>query len=63
MEDIAGLGKIVDSKLVAKIYDDEGSPAIHELGGIAADLIKTMRPEDWPNVRRGNAGQGADSML
>jgi hypothetical protein len=43
MEDIAGLGKIADSKVVAKLYDDAASPAVRELGGIAADLIKTMR--------------------
>lgn len=43
MEDLTGLGKIADSKLANNIYEDAGSPAIRELGGVAADLIKTMR--------------------
>jgi hypothetical protein len=43
MEDIAGIGKIAESKLASQIYDEAGSAAVRELGGIAADLIKTLR--------------------
>lgn len=43
MEDITGLGKLAESKLVNSIYDDAASPAAREIGGAAADLLKTMR--------------------
>lgn len=43
MEDITGLGKVADSKLANKLYDDAASPAVRELGDAAADVIKTLR--------------------
>jgi hypothetical protein len=43
MDDLAGLGKVADSKLANKLYDDAASPAIRELGDAAGDVIKTLR--------------------
>lgn len=43
MDDIAGLGKVADSKLANKLYDDAASPAVRELGDAASDVIKTLR--------------------
>jgi hypothetical protein len=43
MEDIAGLGKIVDSKVVARAYEDAASPAAKEFGAAATDFVKTLR--------------------
>ncbi|SMF66255.1 protein of unknown function [Alteromonadaceae bacterium Bs31] len=43
MKDITGIGKVADSKLANKIYDDAGSPAVKQLGEMAADVTKTLR--------------------
>lgn len=43
MEDVAGLGKLAESKLANSIYDDGASLAVRELGAVAADVVKTLR--------------------
>lgn len=43
MSDIDLMGKALDSKVVAKAYDDVGSPGFKELGKVGADLVKTAR--------------------
>ena len=43
MDDIAGIGKVADSKLANKLYDDAVSAAARELGDAAGDVIKTLR--------------------
>jgi hypothetical protein len=43
MEDMLGIGKVVDSKLAEKVYDDAASPAVRQLGQIATDAAKTFR--------------------
>lgn len=43
MEDVTGLGKIAESKLVNAIYEDTVALAAREIGSAAADVIKTMR--------------------
>lgn len=43
MPSIETLGKIADSEIAGKVYDDAASPAVRELGAMATDLLKTMR--------------------
>jgi len=43
MDDIGGLGKLADSKLANKVYDDAGSATAKELGKLGADFTKTLR--------------------
>lgn len=39
MDDLAGLGKIIDSKVAEKVYDDSLARPAKELGSLAADLL------------------------
>ncbi|TOA11487.1 Abi-alpha family protein [Vibrio parahaemolyticus] len=43
MDDLGGLGKVADSKLVNKLYDDTASSSAKELGKLGADVTKTLR--------------------
>lgn len=43
MQDLAGLGKLADSKLVKQVYKDAAAPAAKELGALAEDITKTLR--------------------
>ena len=43
MEDLTGLGKIADSQLVNKVYDDLVSGAAKETGELARDVAKAFR--------------------
>jgi len=48
MEDLAGLGKLADSQLVDKLYDDLASNAMKEGGGLVVDVVKTVRLITFP---------------
>lgn len=41
--DLAGAGKLADSKLLNKVYDDALSPLMHQLGEISEDVAKAGR--------------------
>lgn len=43
MKDLVGIGKVADSKLANKVYDDAGASAAKELGELATDVTKTLR--------------------
>jgi hypothetical protein len=43
MQDISGIGEIVNSKIAENIYEDTASGALKEVGKIGADLAKTAR--------------------
>ena len=43
MEDLTGLGKLADSKLVNKAYNHALSGAVKETGQLATDIAKTFR--------------------
>lgn len=43
IKDAAGLGKLADSKLVNKVYDDSLSPLLKQLGEFGEDVAKTGR--------------------
>jgi hypothetical protein len=48
MEDLAGVGKLADSKLVNKTYDDAVSGLARQTGKLATDIAKAMRLFLWP---------------
>jgi len=41
--DLTGVGKIVNSKIARKTYDDAVSPAMKQVGGLTEDTLKTFR--------------------
>ncbi len=43
MNELEAIAKVVDSKVVEKVYDDAGSPGFKELGKVGSDLVKTAR--------------------
>jgi Abortive infection alpha len=43
MKDITGIGKLANSKLVTKVYDDALTDAAKQAGGLTVDLIKSLR--------------------
>jgi len=43
MKDIAGVGEIVNSKVVERTYEDAISPAAKQTGLMGEDLLKTLR--------------------
>lgn len=43
MQDLAGIGKLVGSKVAENVYEDAASGAFKEVGKIGADLAKTAR--------------------
>jgi hypothetical protein len=43
LDDMVGLRKVTDSKLVNKLYDDGVSEAVRQLGEAAGDVVKGLR--------------------
>lgn len=43
MQDLAGLGSIINSKVAENLYQDSASGALQEVGKIGSDLAKTAR--------------------
>ncbi len=43
MEDLTGIGKVVDSKLAERAYEDVGSSAAKQIGRLAEDSLKAFR--------------------
>lgn len=43
INDLAGLGKIIDSEVAQEAYKDGVSPALKEIGGLTQDVVKTFR--------------------
>lgn len=41
--DFTGLGKVVNSQVANRAYDDALSPAMRQVGGLSEDLLKTFR--------------------
>lgn len=42
-QDMQGLGKVLDSKTVAKLYEDAAQPASRQVGAFGEDTLKTIR--------------------
>ena len=43
MNDIAGIGEVLNSKVVEKVYDDAGSKLARQIGELGEDIAKTVR--------------------
>lgn len=41
--DLSGLGKVADSEIAKKTYDDGISPAMKQVGGLTEDTLKALR--------------------
>lgn len=41
--DLAGAGQIINSEVAKRTYDDALSPAMREIGGLSADMLKSVR--------------------
>lgn len=43
MEDLPGIGKVLDSKVAQRLYEDAIAPPAKQVGALSGDLLKTFR--------------------